>query len=273
MRNELLKLGPITLHGYGLMIAIGAIAAYMVAEYRAKKNNLKHELIFNLTIWCFVGGMIGARLLFYLTQIRELISDPLTVLFSPDGFVVYGGIIGGILSGYLFTKKNNINFLKYFDLTMPSIALAQGFGRLGCFLAGCCYGKVTTSRFSLVFPESSYAPSGIPLIPTQLISSFLDFIHFFVLVFLSKRVKSDGQIAGFYLVFYSGGRFILEFFRGDIARGSIGVLSTSQFIAIFLFVIGFGIVIARQLMPSKQTVEVEVKPALKEEPEELDKIG
>lgn len=270
MKNELLKLGPITIHGYGLMIAIGVIAAYKVAEYRAKKNNLNQELIFDLTMWCFVGGMIGARLLFYLTQMKEIMSDPLDVLLSPDGFVVYGGIIGGIFSGYLFTKKRKVNFLKYFDLTMPSIALAQGFGRLGCFLAGCCYGKETGSHFSLVFPESSYAPSGVPLIPTQLISSFLDFIHFFVLVFLSKRVKSDGQVAGYYLVFYSGGRFILEFFRGDIARGSIGVLSTSQFISIFLFILGVAIVIARQFMAEKKTVEVAVETPLKEDTEKLD---
>ncbi|MDF2539039.1 MAG: prolipoprotein diacylglyceryl transferase [Herbinix sp.] len=250
MHNDLLTIGPVTLHGYGLMIAIGVIAAYMTAEYRAKKMGLNYELIFNLTLWCFVGGMIGARILFYITQIKEIFDDP-SLLLAPDGFVVYGGIIGGIFAGFLFCRKEKVNFLQYFDLTMPSIALAQGFGRLGCFLAGCCYGKETTSRFSLIFPEGSYAPHGIRLIPTQLISSGLDFLHFFILIVLAKRVKADGQIAGFYLMFYSGGRFILEFFRGDLERGSVGSISTSQFIAIFLFVIGCGIVMISELRARK----------------------
>jgi phosphatidylglycerol:prolipoprotein diacylglycerol transferase len=128
---------------------------------------------------------------------------------------------------------------------MPSIALAQAFGRLGCFLAGCCYGMETESRFSLVFPENSYAPSGVHLFPAQPISSALNFLNFFALIFFAKRVKADGQVAALYLIFYSVGRFIIEFFRGDIERGSIGVLSTSQFISIFIFIIGMAIFIIR----------------------------
>jgi phosphatidylglycerol:prolipoprotein diacylglycerol transferase len=243
MKNDLLTIGPVTLHGYGLMIAIGVLAAYFMAEYRAKRKKLNHEKIYSLTIWCFIGGMLGARVLFYLTQIKEIIADPMDVLLAADGFVVYGGIIGGILAGFLFCKKYQLNFLKYFDLVMPSIALAQGFGRIGCFLAGCCYGLETTSHFSLVFPDSSYAPAGVRLIPTQLLSSGLDFLHFFVLILIAKRAKADGQVAGFYLVFYSVGRFVLEFFRGDLARGKVGTLSTSQFISIFLLAAGCAIIL------------------------------
>jgi len=245
MKNELITIGPITIYGYGLMIAIGIVAAYLVAEYRAKKKNLNSERIIALTIWCLVGGILGAKLLYYITQTKEIVADPKILLDVSDGFVVYGGIIVGVLSGFLFCKKEKLDFLKYFDLVMPSIALAQGFGRIGCFLAGCCYGVETTSRFGIVFPETSYAPFGVPLMPTQLISSGLDFLNFFVLIILAKRVKADGQIAGFYLMFYSAGRFVLEFLRGDLARGSVGSLSTSQFIAIFLFVIGLGIVLVR----------------------------
>jgi phosphatidylglycerol---prolipoprotein diacylglyceryl transferase len=248
MKNDLLKIGPITVHGYGLMIAIGVIAAYLTAEYRAKKKGLNHEKILDLTIWCAVGGILGAKLLYCLVMIKDLIADPKSILLSQDGFVVYGGIIGGILSGFIFCKKYKLEFIKYFDLVMPSIALAQGFGRIGCVFAGCCYGLETKGPFGIIFPESSFAPAGIPLIPTQIISSGLNFIHFFVLILLAKHVKRDGQIAGFYLIFYSVGRFILEFFRGDIARGSVGSLSTSQFISIFLFVIGCGIVIIRGLI-------------------------
>jgi len=247
MKNELISFGPITIYGYGLMIAIGVLAAYMVAEYRAKRKNLNYERIFALTVWCLAGGLFGAKLLFYVTQIKEIAADPKILLDVSDGFVVYGGIIGGILAGFLFCKKEKLNFLKFFDLVMPSIALAQGFGRIGCFFAGCCYGKETTSHFGLIFPESSFAPSGVRLVPTQLISSGLDFLNFFVLIMIAKRVKADGQVAGFYLIFYSAGRFILEYFRGDVERGSVGSISTSQFIAIFLFVIGCAIVIIRGL--------------------------
>ena len=255
MKNELLTIGPVTIYGYGLMIAIGVIAAYTTAEFRAKKRGLNHDLIFNLTIWSLIGGILGAKLLYYITQLKSIIADPSLLLDVSNGFVVFGGIIGGIFTGYLFIKKHKLNFLQYFDLVMPSIALAQGFGRLGCLLAGCCYGAETTSAFHLVFHNSDYAPNGLSLVPTQPISSALDFLNFFALITIAKRTKADGQVAGFYLVFYSAGRFILEFFRGDLERGEIGPLSTSQFIAIFTFLIGLGIVIFCGMHPRKAVID------------------
>lgn len=253
MKNELFKIGPFTAYGYGLMIGIGAISAYLVSEYRAKRKGMKHELIFSLFCWCLIGGIIGAKLLYLITQIKSIIDNPRLLLDIAEGFVVYGGIIGGIFSGYLFTRRHKLNFLEYFDLVMPQIALAQGFGRIGCIFAGCCYGLETESPLSIVFHESAYAPNDVHLIPTQPISSILNFLNFAALIFLSKRVKATGQIAGFYLTFYSAGRFILEFFRGDLERGNIGILSTSQFISIFLFLIGIGIIIVRGLQAKNKT--------------------
>lgn len=253
MKNELLTIGPITFHGYGLMIAIAILAAFLTAEYRAKKKGLNHELIFNLTIWCAIGGIIGAKLLYIITQLNDIIADPKNLIIS-EGFVVYGGIIGGILTGFFFCKKHKLNFLKYFDLVMPSIALAQGFGRIGCLLAGCCYGTETKSAFSIVFHDSDVGINNVRLVPTQPISSALDFLNFFALIFLSKKIKTDGLIAGFYLVFYSIGRFFLEFFRGDLERGSVVGISTSQFISIFLFVIGLAIIVIMSLR-AKKTAE------------------
>lgn len=245
MNNELLTIGPFTVYGYGLMIGIGVIAAYLTAEYRAKKRKMGNEdTIFFLVIWCVIGGMLGAKLLYWITQYQEILRDPSMIWADlTDGFVVYGGILGGILSGWLYCRVKKLPFLKYFDLTMPSIALAQGFGRIGCFLAGCCYGRETDSAIGITFTHSDFAPNGVPLIPTQLISSGLDFIHFGILIFLSRKCKADGQVAGFYLIFYSAGRFILEFFRGDLERGSVGALSTSQFISIFTFLAGIIMVI------------------------------
>ncbi len=265
MKNELLTIGPVTIYGYGLMIAIGIIAAYTTAEFRAKRKGLNHELIFNLTIWALLGGILGAKLLFLITEIKDIIADPSLLLDVSHGFVVFGGIIGGIFSGYLYIRFKKLNFLQYFDLVMPSIALAQGFGRIGCLLAGCCYGEETNSAFHLVFHTSDFAPNGVPLIPSQPISSFLDFLNFITLVMISKRTKADGQVGGFYLVFYSAGRFILEFFRGDLERGQIGVLSTSQFIAIFTFLIGLAIVIICGLHPRREGVLEEVEAVSAEE--------
>ena len=118
------------------------------------------------------------------------------------------------------------------------VALAQGFGRIGCFLAGCCYGVETDSAFSVTFHDSAYAPNGVALFPSQLVSSGLDFIHFAVLCVVAKKNKTPGRIGALYLIFYSIGRFCIEFFRGDLLRGSVGTLSTSQFISIFVAIAG-----------------------------------
>ena len=239
MKNELFSIGPFTIYGYGLMIGIGVIAAYMSAEYRAKRLKLDPERIFGLVIWCLISGYIGSKLLFCITVFDRLLQDPAYFLRSiQSGWVVYGGLIGGILGGYLYCRFRKLNFMAYFDLALPSVALAQAFGRIGCFLAGCCYGVEAHGPLSVTFTDSAYAPNGVPLFPTQLLSSALNFLNCFVLILLAKRKKAEGQIAGCYLVFYSVGRFLLEFWRGDMERGSVGGVSTSQFIAIFTLAAG-----------------------------------
>ena len=136
MHNELLKIGSITIYGYGLMIAIGILAAYLVAEYRAKRKGLDSEPVFSIMICAVVCGFAGAKLLYYITILDEIIKDPhVLVTDLADGFVVYGGIIAGILCTALFCRIKKLSFLSYMDLILPSVALAQGFGRIGCFLA------------------------------------------------------------------------------------------------------------------------------------------
>lgn len=240
MRNELFSIGPFTVYGYGLMIAIGVLAAFGVAEKRAPKYGLSGDTVFSLGLWCLVGGIIGAKLMYYIVELPAIIRDPSLLLNLTDGFVVYGGIILGIAAGYCYTKVKKLSFVKYFDLVMPSIALAQAFGRIGCFLAGCCYGEATSSGFSITFYESAFAPNGVALFPTQLMSSAANFAHFVFLIWFARRAKADGQVAGMYLILYSLGRFLIEFFRGD-PRGSVGPLSTSQFIAIFILLAGVAV--------------------------------
>lgn len=259
--NEILQIPffgkTITVYGYGLMIAIGVIVAYTVGEYRAKKRNLDADSLFWITISCLIGGIAGAKILFYIVEIKAIIENPKILLDITHGFVVYGGIIGGIGVGYLFCKIKKLEFLKYFDLVMPSIAIAQGFGRVGCMFAGCCYGRETDSWFHVIYQTSDFAPNGVALIPTQLIMALLNFAHFFILAFLAKKVlKADGQVAGCYLVFYSIGRFFLEYLRND-PRGEVKMLSTSQFISLFIFAAGVGTILLCGYLGKKKANVVE----------------
>ena len=235
MHNELLTIGPITIYGYGLMIAIGVIAALLVGEYRANKRGLNGDLIYGMTFSAVIFGFVAARILFIITEWRDFLQNPKD-LIAGNGFVVYGGIIGGILTVYIYCRLKKVNFIDYFDLMVPSVALAQGFGRIGCFLAGCCYGRETDSIFGIVFHNSAYAPNNVRLIPTQLMMSAGDFIIAAILFWYSKKERTKGKTGTLYLILYNIGRFIIEFFRND-DRGTVGVLSTSQFIGIFMFVI------------------------------------
>lgn len=266
--NELLQIGPLTIYGYGLMIAIGVIVAYTVGEYRAKKQGLSADELFWITVSCLIGGIVGAKLLFILVEIKAIIADPSILLDITHGFVVYGGIIGGIGVGYLYCKIKKLEFLKYFDLVMPSIAIAQGFGRVGCMFAGCCYGRQTDGWFHVIYHSSDFAPNGVALIPTQMIMAVLNFAHFFILVFLIKKlVKHDGQIAGFYLVFYSIGRFFLEYLRND-PRGTVNMLSTSQFISLFILLIGVGVILLCGFLGKRRALPEENKAVAEEEKDE-----
>jgi phosphatidylglycerol:prolipoprotein diacylglycerol transferase len=249
MKNDLFSIGGFTIHGYGLMIGIGFLAAYLLSDHRAKKKGLDGDHVLGLGMWVIVIGLAGAKFLYYITTIDEIIKDPRLLLDIANGFVVYGGIIGGILGGYAYCRKYRLDFLKYADLILPSVALAQGFGRIGCFLAGCCYGMETDGAFAIIFRDSAYAPNGVRLLPTQLMSSGLNFLHFFALLWLSGKVKRDGQVAGMYLVLYSLGRFVMEFFRGDLIRGNVGSLTTSQFISLFAAAAGVFLLIVSRRLP------------------------
>ncbi len=236
MYNNLFNIGPITIHGYGLMIAIGVICALLVASKRAKRLELDDDIVYGLGLTVLFSGFVGAKLLFCIVEIKSIIESPILIL-SGDGFVVYGGIIGGIIAAMIYCKVKKVNFLQYFDLLMPSVALAQGFGRIGCFLAGCCYGRETCSSIGITFSNSLFAPNGVKLLPTQLFSSAGNFLIAAVLIIFASRPRDRGQVGALYLMLYGVGRFIIEFFRDDY-RGSVGVLSTSQFISLIIFAVG-----------------------------------
>ncbi|MCM1112847.1 MAG: prolipoprotein diacylglyceryl transferase [Muribaculum sp.] len=241
MYNDILTIGPFTIHGYGLMIAIGVLAALFIGESRARRRGMNSDEIYNLTLCCAVLGFLGAKLLFCIIEWRDFLQNPWSIL-SSNGFVVYGGIIAGVLAGYGWCRIRKLVFWDYFDIVLPSVAVAQGFGRLGCFLAGCCYGQRTESVFGIAFHNSQFAPNDVKLIPTQLLSAAGMFAIAGILFWYAARNRrgktlKQGSVGFLYLILYSVGRFGVEFLRDDY-RGEIGVLSTSQFISIFILIGG-----------------------------------
>ncbi len=254
MKIEMFRIGNIPIYSYGFMIAVGLLLALFVGQYRFKKHKLDDEIVFDLILICAATGFLGAKLLYVIVEFKRFMENPMAVLGS-TGFVVYGGIITGVLAGYIYTRVKKLNFMEVFDCVMPEVALVQAFGRIGCFMAGCCYGRPTDSFLGVVFPEDSLAPPGVKLLPTQLFSSAGDFVIAILLIILAdyvyKNVKKQGRkkfghvhgdIGCAYMVLYGIGRFLIEFLRSDV-RGEVGFLSTSQFISIFIVVLGIGLMI------------------------------
>lgn len=239
MLPELFSIGPFTVHSYGLFIAIGVILAIFIGDEKGKKAGLSEGVIFNIGVWGLVGGVIGSKILHWITIFPEILENPKLMLDFSGGYVVYGGLIGGVLAAIIYCRVKKYNFLVCSDIAAPMVALAQGFGRIGCFMTGCCYGQETSCAIGVTFTKSLFAPNSISLFPIQLVASGLNFLNFIVLSWIYKNRKTvDGSVAALYIIFYSVGRFILEFFRGDIERGSVGSLSTSQFISIFTVIAG-----------------------------------
>ena len=236
MYNDLFTIFGRTVHGYGLMVGVGIVAHLLLSWRRAKARGLSDEEVTSLSIWVLLIGFLGAKLLFLLTELPQVLRDPLPYLGS-EGFVVYGGLLSGLLTIYLWCRSKGRSFLRWLELLLPGVALAQGFGRIGCFLAGCCYGRETGSRLGVVFPEGSLAPAGVPLLPTQLFSSAGDFLLCAALLLLERRRPREGSMTAAYMLLYGAGRFAVEFLRSD-PRGSVGSLSTSQFISLFILAAG-----------------------------------
>ena len=247
MYNDILSIGPVTIHGYGLMIAIGVLVALIVSDKRAQKRGLNGEIIYGLVVWTVVLGFASAKVLFILTYLKDFLANPVSFL-RMSGFVVFGGIIGGIITICTYCKIKKVSVIDYLDLVVVGVALAQGFGRIGCLLAGCCYGRPTDSIRGITFKHSDFAPNNVKLLPTQIMMSVGDFLIAGLLLYIGSRIEkkikeqkeldtipksTDGRLVLIYLGLYSIGRFGVEFFRNDY-RGNIGILSTSQFIGLLM---------------------------------------
>lgn len=237
MRPVLFSVFGVNVYGYGTMIAIGICSAVILLGYRAKQRGYNEDHMFNMSIIAVISGVIGGKLLFIITEITSIIKDPAILKDIGNGFVVYGSVIGGAVAVYFYSKRRKWNTLKIFDMVIPTVALAQGFGRIGCFLAGCCYGKETALPIGVEFRNSIFAPPNVIRHPTQIYSSCFDFLLALFLLWYDRKNHKEGRTFALYVIIYSAGRFLVEFLRDD-PRGNVGVLSTSQFISIFTFIAG-----------------------------------
>ena len=217
----ILKIGPITIHTYGLMMAVGVAFALWFLFIQAKKHDLPSSKIIDMAFYTIIISLIGAKLIllvgnisYYMRYWRELLS------LARSGGVFQGGLTFGFLFALWYFHKHRIPTWKAADIVAPALALGHGFGRIGCFSAGCCYGTECSLPWGVIF-KSKYAsdltgiPLGIPLHPTQLYEAALNFLNFFVLFLILKKKRFDGQVFSLYIINYSIIRYFVEFYRGD----------------------------------------------------------
>jgi phosphatidylglycerol:prolipoprotein diacylglycerol transferase len=251
MHPVLIRIGPLTIHTYGFLVATGFLLGLILAVRQAKKVGIPANKIIDLGFYILLAAIIGSRLFFILINAGHYMKNPLDIFkIWEGGLVFYGGVLLAVPIVIWYVKKNGLGIWKTADIFAPSIAIGHAIGRLGCFAAGCCYGKPAESLFwSVKFTDpESLARIGIPLHPTQLYESAGEFINFLILITLRKYSSFNGRLFMTYLLLYSALRFTVEFFRGDVNRGFIMYnLSISQGISILIFLSAIaGLIILRR---------------------------
>ena len=246
MYPVLFRFGPVTIHTYGFFIALGFLVGLWVAAYYAKKEGIPHARIIDLGFYILVAALVGSRLFFIILNAPYYLNSPLEILkIWEGGLVFYGGVLLAAPTAFWFVKKHSLGIWKTADVFAPALAIGHALGRLGCFFAGCCYGKTAEALpWGIIFTDPEcLAPTDLLLHPTQLYESAGEFLNFFILIGLMKHKKFNGQLFLSYLALYSALRFIVEFFRGDIERGFIiNNFSIAQGISALIFImalIGF----------------------------------
>ena len=241
MHPILFEIGGITVYSYGFMIAIGAVAgvAYMAIQGK-KEVGLTFDQANTLFLFIFLAAFIGGKV-FLLFEEPSVYADQPKKLLTGRGFVFYGSFLFAVPTMIWFFRKHKLHPQKMLDIMAITTCLVHMFGRIGCYLAGCCYGKPTDSFFGVVFddPLCMADPKGIPLHPTQLYEASFILLLMIGLFILRDRRRFYGQLFLTYLLCYAFGRFVLEYFRGDTRRGFIieDILSHSQFIALLIFAV------------------------------------
>src|SRR5262245_15590901 len=240
MHPELFSLGPVTVYTYGVLLAASYLLGLQFAMWRARKWNLDASRILDLGIYIIVAALLGAKLLLLVTDFDQFRASPADLLsLARSGGVFYGGLISAVAVAFWYIHRYRLPFWTTCDAFAPAIALGHVTGRLGCFAAGCCYGKPTNVPWAVVFTDPLAAanvgtPLGIPLHPTQLYEAGAELLILVVILATERRGRPfPGRTFWFYMILYAITRYIIEIFRGD-PRGVVFGISTSQFISVLL---------------------------------------
>lgn len=241
------QLGPLTIHWYGVMIALAFLAGLWTATRRARRENISGEQIADIVLWLMIGSIIGARTAYVTTYWRdEFANQPLSEIFmiQHGGLVYYGGFIGAVIAGYIYLRWKKMPFWKTSDVLAPSIALGNAFGRIGCLLNGCCYGRPTDVPWAITFTnplahELSGTPLNVPLHPTEIYDALDNFILYLLLAWLFRHKKFDGQVLATFLIGYAITRTFMECFRGDYPPDHIHYgLTPGELASVPIFIAG-----------------------------------
>ncbi len=239
------KIGPFTIFSYGLMLVLAFIVAGFLASQRARKEGFSPEEIFNLLFTIFIAGIIGCRILYVLLNLQFYLQNPLEIfMLQHGGMAWFGGLILGTAAGFVYLKRRHLPVLKILDLIIPFVALGQAIGRIGCFLNGCCFGKI--SEYGVYFPSLHEVR-----LPTQIYSSFLLLFIFVILRYLQDKKHKPGVIVASYMFLYSLKRFFIESLRGDNPQVFLG-LTIFQLLSIGLFLLSVCMFITLRFLKEKK---------------------
>lgn len=237
------QLGPITVHWFGVCIALAFLAGMWTATKRAPLAGIFGEKIADLVVpWLLLGGIVGARVMFIVTYWpEEFAGKPIWEIFmiQRGGLVFYGGLLGASFAVILFARLKKLSLWKLADILAPSIALGSMFGRIGCLMNGCCFGRACTMPWAIRFPQL-HVTQGLPVHPTEIYDALLNLALYLGLAWWFRhRRKFDGQIFAIYLMCYAVTRSTVEMFRGDYSEAHLhSGLTPAHLLSIGIFVAG-----------------------------------
>jgi phosphatidylglycerol:prolipoprotein diacylglycerol transferase len=238
MYPVLVRIGPLTIHTYGFLVALGVGLGLWFLYFQSKKQGLDAPRIVDAGFYIILISLLGAKLILFVGNFSYYTDYPGELLsLARSGGVFQGGLVFGVIFALWYFRRRRIPTWKVADLVGPALALGHGFGRIGCFMAGCCYGRDCAMPLGVVF-ESQYAhdltglPLGKALYPVQLFESGLNFLNFLILYLILRRRTFDGQVFSFYIMNYSLIRFFTEYFRGDHQESSFLISGGSPFLSL-----------------------------------------
>ncbi|PIR16480.1 MAG: prolipoprotein diacylglyceryl transferase [Deltaproteobacteria bacterium CG11_big_fil_rev_8_21_14_0_20_49_13] len=233
----------LTIFTYGALVAFGFFMGILYISYESKRVGEDPAKALDLVFWIIVAALIGSRAYYVLvTEPGILLGDPLALVkIWKGGLVFQGGVLGAFIVGIWWIRRHKLPLFKYLDIFAPAIPLGHFFGRLGCFMSGCCHGRTAPagSWLAVIFPAdpSSFAPSGGPLYATQLMEAAGELAIFLALFFFRKHKRFDGQLMVLYMAAYAILRFVVEFYRGVETRNLIfGTFSVAQLVSVIMVI-------------------------------------